>query len=107
MDKNIVTVGELPEHKHGYSMSNEGYHNHAVTNQGDVLSLAGSTSSAQYEQGFQNTNGGWWNNTNKDRAEISYVTGHIHNITIETTGNNEYHNNLSPYNVCYIWLRIS
>lgn len=88
--KHKLTTGELASHSHVASCSTDGNHTHTVS---DII-----TRGSDQNAGAGGSN--YWSNrtTSTDGA-------HSHIITINTTGNNQAHENRPPYTVVIRWKR--
>ena len=85
------TVGELPEHEHDVTCSNNGLHQHKI----DIYNDEGRD--APYVAGAA---GGI-----KGSPSTSETGNHSHTISINKTGGNFAHNNMQPYISVYCWRR--
>lgn len=85
-------VGELPEHEHDVTCSNNGLHQHKI----DIYNDEGRD--APYVAGAA---GGI-----KGSPSTSETGNHSHTISINKTGGNFAHNNMQPFLSVYIWYRI-
>lgn len=89
-----LSVGEIASHSHSGSVSWNGKHNHTIYRSGDGggnwTGIAGSPSNEFAANYGTSTNG-----------------NHNHTVTISNTGSNQPHNNIQPYVVSNIWIRIS
>lgn len=94
MEKDSITVGELPSHSHTGSTNTAGEHKH------------GAPATGNYNGGGTGFDDGGGNNPNYTRCYTSINGNHSHTITINNTGSNQPHNNLQPYVTCYIWKRV-
>ncbi|WP_427113004.1 phage baseplate protein [Megasphaera sueciensis] len=95
----ILTINEMPSHRHGASADSQGQHTHSITytkNNSPAYHGAGSN------VGHLGGNGQQWNwsDINTNAAGL-----HSHNITINSTGDGQAHNNMPPYIVAYCWKR--
>ena len=84
-------VGELPEHEHDVTCSNNGLHQHKI----DIYNDEGRD--APYVAGAA---GGI-----KGSPSTSETGNHSHTISINKTGGNFAHNNMQPYISVYCWRR--
>lgn len=106
----ILTVAQIPKHIHtasvqnasltgrinGSANSSNGYNNNPLSGSG-VFSGSGSFNG--YGEG------GEWNNGTATWAGLNFGGTHNHDISIETTGGGEAHNNMPPYLVTIKWKR--
>ena len=105
-----LTVAQIPKHIHtasvqnasltgrinGSANSSNGYNNNPLSGSG-VFSGSGAING--YGEG------GEWNNGTATWAGLNFGGTHNHNISIETTGGGEAHNNMPPYLVTIKWKR--
>lgn len=105
-----LTVAQIPEHIHtasvqnasltgrinGSANSSNGYNNNPLSGSG-VFSGSGSFNG--YGEG------GEWNSGTATWAGLNFGGTHNHDISIETTGGGEAHNNMPPYLVTIKWKR--
>lgn len=89
-----LTVGEMPSHKHAYSMSFRGYSASLLqtdTEQGSPVKkyAAGNALTGVYP------------------IQGASETGQLGQFAISTTGAGLAHNNLQPYITCYMWKRMA
>lgn len=105
-----LTVAQIPEHIHtasvqnasltgrinGSANSSNGYNNNPLSGSG-VFSGSGAING--YGEG------GEWNNGTATWAGLNFGGTHNHDISIETTGGGEAHNNMPPYLVTIKWKR--
>ena len=87
-----LSVGELPEHEHDVTCSNNGLQQHKI----DIYNDEGRD--APYVAGAA---GGI-----KGSPSTSETGNHSHTISINKTGGNFAHNNMQPFLSVYIWYRI-
>lgn len=106
----ILTVAQIPKHIHtasvqnasltgrinGSANSSNGYNNNPLSGSG-VFSGSGAING--YGEG------GEWNNGTATWAGLNFGGTHNHDISIETTGGGEAHNNMPPYLVTIKWKR--
>lgn len=106
----ILTVAQIPKHIHtasvqnasltgrinGSANSSSGYNNNPLSGSG-VFSGSGAING--YGEG------GEWNNGTATWAGLNFGGTHNHDISIETTGGGEAHNNMPPYLVTIKWKR--
>lgn len=106
----ILTVAQIPKHIHtasvqnasltgrinGSANSSNGYNNNPLS--GSWV-FSGSGSFNGYGEG------GEWNNGTATWAGLNFGGTHNHDISIETTGGGEAHNNMPPYLVTIKWKR--
>ena len=94
-----LTVGELPSHGHSASTNTTGNHTH--THPGWQMGEG-----IRHQDGCsaipQRGDKGGYSGT----YTFSTAGNHSHTITINSTGNNQSHNNLQPYISIYIWKRV-
>lgn len=105
-----LTVAQIPEHIHtasvqnasltgrinGSANSSNGYNNNPLSGSG-VFSGSGAING--YGEG------GEWNSGTATWAGLNFGGTHNHDISIETTGGGEAHNNMPPYLVTIKWKR--
>lgn len=105
-----LTVAQIPKHIHtasvqnasltgrinGSANSSNGYNNNPLSGSG-VFSGSGAIN------GYGD--GGEWNNGTATWAGLNFGGTHNHDISIETTGGGEAHNNMPPYLVTIKWKR--
>lgn len=105
-----LTVAQIPEHIHtasvqnasltgrinGSANSSNGYNNNPLSGSGV---FSGSGAITGYGEGGQ------WNNGTATWAGLNFGGTHNHDISIETTGGGEAHNNMPPYLVTIKWKR--
>lgn len=105
-----LTVAQIPEHIHtasvqnasltgrinGSANSSNGYNNNPLSGSG-VFSGSGAING--YGEGGQ------WNSGTATWAGLNFGGTHNHDISIETTGGGEAHNNMPPYLVTIKWKR--
>jgi hypothetical protein len=87
--KHTITISEMASHSHGAGCSTNGAHHHTF----DVTANRVSGQSAEWAG---KAGSGW---------ETSTAGDHSHTVTIDTTGNNQAHENRPPYQVINRWKR--
>ena len=94
-----LTVGELPSHNHTASTNTTGNHTHTHPGwqMGEGIRHQDGCSAIP-QRGDQGGYSGTYT--------FSTAGNHSHTITINSTGNNQSHNNLQPYISIYIWKRV-
>ena len=94
-----MTVGELPSHSHAASTNSAGTHKHNIT-----LSVSLGDSWGDYNGAAHKGRG----DDKQNKSEpIQNAGAHSHTVTVNSTGNNQVHNNLPPYVSVYIFKRTS
>ena len=93
MEKDSITVGEMPSHNHTAWSNSAGGHNHTFTLVDDETRV---DNNAAAGASYQNATG-----------TTSWNGDHTHTIGINNTGGNTAHNNMPPYLSIYIWKRIN
>lgn len=108
METNGLTVGELPSHNHSGSTNNvniSGGFNLDGTEQGSSTGAWGSFSlGGTFTPGKGHGSSGGGSNAGRT---INFNNSHSHNITINSTGSGQKHNNMQPYISVYMWKRIA
>lgn len=103
-----LTVGELPSHNHSGSTNNvniSGGFNLDGTEQGSGTGAWGSFSlGGTFTPGKGHGSSGGGSNAGRT---INFNNSHSHNITINSTGSGQKHNNMQPYISVYMWKRIA
>lgn len=85
----------MPAHTHSATSNATGDHNHRI--------ISYYTAGRSGQRGVPNII-----SNNSNIADVGYTStngNHSHLITINSTGSNQYHNNMMPYLVVYIWKR--
>lgn len=105
-----LTVAQIPEHIHTASVQNasltgriNGSPNSANGYNNNPLSGSGVFSGSGAINGYGE--GGEWNSGTATWAGLNFGGTHNHDISIETTGGGEAHNNMPPYLVTIKWKR--
>ena len=93
MEKDGLTVGEMPSHNHSGSTNTAGNHNHGIYAQAGN----GADPYISYYESVRNGKTFYTNNGGS----------HSHSITINNTGSNQAHNNMQPYLAVYMWKRVA
>ena len=107
METYCLTVGELASHGHNAATAGAGAYTPTPYFGGAFINVRGYSASVPNGIGFQGVQQGYWSDTNIAECGINTIPAHTHDVNIEQIGNNEPHNNIQPYNACYIWLRVS
>lgn len=105
-----LTVAQIPEHIHTASVQNasltgriNGSANSSNGYNSNPLSGSGVFSGSGAINGYGE--GGEWNSGTATWAGLNFGGTHNHDISIETTGGGEAHNNMPPYLVTIKWKR--
>lgn len=105
-----LTVAQIPEHIHTASVQNasltgriNGSANSSNGYNSNPLSGSGVFSGSGAFNGYGE--GGEWNRGTATWAGLNFGGTHNHDISIETTGGGEAHNNMPPYLVTIKWKR--
>lgn len=105
-----LTIDQIPKHIHTASVRNasltgriNGSANSANGYNNNPLSGSGVFSGSGSFDGYGE--GGNWNNGTATWAGLNFGGTHNHDISIETTGGGEAHNNMPPYLVTIKWKR--
>ena len=99
-EKHKLTVNELPAHNHSGRINSAGAHTHTIQVNGNG-----------YPDGQHDTSENdnyYWRGTAYGSAKFKSTQSegsHTHSVSIENTGGNNYHNNMQPYLVVYIFKR--
>lgn len=120
--KHTLTIDEMPKHTHTFTGSSAKTNGQSTSTSGEistnhshsVLYYSSGTTQTQNRNAFNMTI--WTNHWNTaGDCILAEDSGHTHsyshthtltaNGTNDTTGNNQTHNNLQPYIVCYMWKR--
>lgn len=93
-EKHTLSVGEMPSHEHGATVTAAGNHSHTFT--------------VKDSDGFS----GWDARSTNQKTDVTIKTAstsnagsHTHGITVSNTGGGGSHNNLQPYIVVNYWVR--
>lgn len=121
--EHVLTVDEMPSHKHGVGIGSVGGHTHtrgtmnitgniSAKAHSDTLSGAFSVNSGGY--GISGGGSKFYHGSTISMSasqawtgETSSNGGHTHSVTEQNVGGGKAHNNLPPYLAMYIWQRIA
>lgn len=121
-ENHVLSIAELPAHKHDTDVENSGEHKH---NRG-TMEITGAVKLWKYyaAEGAFKINGSWGGAETKNgggdptakadfkasrtwTGETSSAGSHTHSVTIDNTGDGKAHNNMQPYLVVNIWKRVA